>query len=204
MSRSRSLTPEENQRVCDAVRGLLDEYDSQGELSAAILLPEGKAVSQQSVSNALANKTVGLTFARAVAMRMGISLEELISGNRGNRGAVQRYHELPGWQEAAEQVLDEEMAPPYAVAEAGKGLVSYPVKRVDETLVYDEAMRWMKHAPFEVRKAAEKAEVQAVLAREARAAKRRVLAGSDELPAGLDEAGEIQAVPWVPTGRRKA
>ena len=80
-SRSRSLTPEENERVCDAVRGLLDEYDSQGELSAAILLPEGKAVSQQSVSNALANKTVGITFARSVAMRMGISLEELISGN---------------------------------------------------------------------------------------------------------------------------
>jgi hypothetical protein len=204
MSRSRSLTPEENQRVCDAVRGLLDEYATQGELSAAILLPEGKAVSQQSVSNALANKTVGLTFARAVAMRMGISLEELISGNRGNRGAVQRYHELPGWEEAAEQVLDEEMAPSYAVAEAGKGLVSYPVKRVDATLVYDEAMRWMKHAPFEVRKAAEKAEIQAVLAREARTAKRRAVAGSDELPAGLDEAEEIQAVPWVPTGRRKA
>ena len=56
----------------------------------------------------------------------------------------------------------------------------------------------------EVRKAAEKAEVQAVLAREARAAKRRVLVESDERPAGLDEAGEIHDVPWVPTGRRKA
>ena len=204
MSRARSLTPEENQRVCDAVRGLLDEYATQGELSAALLMPDGKAVSQQSVSMAMANRTVGITFARAVAMRMGISLEELISGNRGNRAAVQRYHELPGWEEAAEEVLEEEMAPPYAVAEAGKGLVSYPVKRVDQTLVYDEAMRWMKHAPFEVRKAAEKAEVQAVLAREAQSAKRRGLAGSDEVPTSLFQEAEGKGVVGAPGGRRGA
>jgi hypothetical protein len=173
-------------------------------LSAAILLPEGKAVSQQSVSNALANKTIGLTFARAVAIRMGISLEELISGNRGNRGAVQRYHELPGWEEAAEQVLEEEMVPPYAVAEAAKGLVSYPVKRVDATLVYDEAMRWMKHAPFEVRKAAEKAEIQAILARDAQDAKRRDLSGSNNSPTGLNGMREILDAARGPRGRRGA
>jgi hypothetical protein len=56
-------------------------------------------------------------------------------------------------------------------------LVSYPVKRVDATLVYDEATRWMKHAPFDVRKAAEKAEIKAALKREALEAKRRASAG---------------------------
>jgi hypothetical protein len=203
MSRARSLTPEENQRVCDAVRGLLDEYDSQGELSFAILLPEGKAVSQQSVSNALANKTVGITFARAVAMRMGISVEELLSGNRGNRAEVQRYDELPGWEEAAEQVLEEEMAPPYAVAAAGRGLVSYPVKLVDWMLVFDEASRWMKHAPFEVRKAAEKAEIEAVLVRETQEAKRRELAGSNRLPT-MTQAVKNNGVAGVPGDRRGA
>lgn len=190
--------------MCDAVRGLLDEYDSQGELSFAILLPEGKAVSQQSVSNALANKTVGLTFARAVAMRMKISLEELISGTRGNRASVQRYHELPGWEESVDEVLEEELAPPYAVAEAGKGLVSYPVKRVDVTLVYDEAMRWMKHAPFEVRKAAEKAEIQSVLAREEQESKRRKLAGSNDLPTSLPHAVQEDGVWVIAGGRREA
>ena len=203
-SRSRSLTDEENQRVCDAVRGLLDEYNTQGELTATLLRVDGAAVSQQSVSNALANKTVGLAFARAVATRMDISLEELISGNRGNRSAVQRYHELPGWEEAAEEVLEEEMAPAYAVAEAGKGLVSYPVKRVDATLVYDEAMRWMKHAPFEVRKAAEKAEIQAVLAREAQAAKRRGLAGSDEVPTSLFQEAKKNGAVGRPGGQHGA
>jgi hypothetical protein len=177
MSRSRSLTPEENQRVCAAVRGLVDQYDSQGALSFAMFLPSGRAVSQQSVSMAMAGKDVGITFARAVAMLMEISLEELITGSSGNRATVQRYNELAGWGDAAEQVLDEEMAPPYAVAEAGKGLVSYPVKRVDATLVYDEATRWMKHAPFDVRKAAEKAEIKATLKREALEAKRRASAG---------------------------
>jgi hypothetical protein len=200
---SRSLSPEENQRVCDALRELLDGYATQGDLSEALVI-EGKAVSQQSVSNALANKTVGIRFARAVAMLMGITLEELLGGFRGNRAEVQRYNELLGWGEAAAEVLEEELVPAYAVAEAGKGLVSYPVKRVDPTLVYDEAMRWMKHAPFELRKAVEKAEVQAVLAREAKSAKRRGLARSDDLPKGLNGAGELPDAPWGPPGRRRA
>ncbi len=83
-------------------------------------------------------------------------------------------------------------------------MVSYPVKRVDATLVYDEAMRWMKHAPFEVRKAAEKVEIQAALAREAQSAKRRGLAGSDEVPTSLFQEGKSNGVVGAPGGRRGA
>lgn len=204
MARQRSLTDEENQRVCDAVRLLLDEHDSQGELSLSIILNEGKPVSQQSVSNALANKTVGIAFARAVATRMGITIEELLTGYRGNRSTVQRYDELPGWEDAADKVLLEEMAPPFAVAAAGRGLVSYPVKLVDWMLVVDEASRWMKHAPFEARKAAERAEIEALNTREMEAAKRRELVGSNRLRTNLVPPVQTNGVAGVPGDRRGA
>jgi transcriptional regulator with XRE-family HTH domain len=67
------------------------------------------------------------------------------------------YRELEGWTEAAEAAAKQERAPAYAIEAAGLGVVSWAVREVTVDLVTDEAMRWLKHAPLDVRRAAETA-----------------------------------------------
>jgi hypothetical protein len=98
-------------------------------------------------------------------MHLGLSFEELVSGALGRADGRQKYRELPGWDDAATEVLREEALPRYAVAAAGECVVSFPIKRVDATLVYDVGAHWLKHAPLDVRKAAEKTEILAERAR---------------------------------------
>lgn len=157
MSHARSLTPEENERVCSAVASLMERYNSQGELAKALIMPDGTHASQMSVSMALRRLPVGVSFARAVARQMGRSVEELLNGVVGRPG-LQKNKDLPGWPEAAKVVLEQELLPPYAVTSAGEHLVSFPIKgEVDPGFVYDMGMLWIKYAPMELRKAAEKA-----------------------------------------------
>ena len=165
MAKSRSLTPSENEHVCAAVHRLMEEYGSQTAVAQVLQMPDGSPVSQASVSLALRRAPVGVTFARAVAMHIGISFEELVTGALGRTDGRQRHRELPGWDDAAAEVLREEALPRYAVAAAGECIVSFPIKRVDATLVYDVGAHWLKHAPLEVRKAAEKTEILAERAR---------------------------------------
>jgi len=155
--------------VCVAVQRLMTEYGSQAAVAKQLQMPDGSPVSQASVSISLRGVPVGVAFARAVAAKLGVSFEELVSGARGKADGAQRYKDLPGWAEAAEEVAAEEMLPRYVVTAAGENLVSFPAKRVDAALVYDQGMLWIKHAPLEVRKAAEKADILAERAvREAR------------------------------------
>jgi len=109
-----------------------------------------------------------------------------VSGARGKADGVRRYKELPGWAEAANEVAAEELLPGYVVAAAGENLVSFPVKRVDAGFVYDQGMLWLKHAPLEVRKSAEKADILAERAeRELREEKHyAALQQSDEFARG--------------------
>jgi len=186
MSRARSLSPEESERVSAAVRSLMAEYGSQTAVSKELQMPDGGSVSQASISLALRGIPVGVTFARAVAQKLGIGFEELVSGARGKADGVRRYKELPGWAEAANEVAAEELLPGYVVAAAGENLVSFPVKRVDAGFVYDQGMLWLKHAPLEVRKSAEKADILAERAeRELREEKHyAALQQSDEFARG--------------------
>lgn len=177
------MLPEENERVCEAVRALMKTHDSQSELAATLRLPDGKTVSQASISQAVRSELVGVTFARAVAVRLGISVEQLLSGQRGTPNGAERYEDLLGWAEAAAQVLADESAPRYAVLAAGKTLVSFPLKAVDAHFVYDQAMMWLKYAPLEVRKAAER--------EDALEQRERRLAEEDERQAALGRSDTV-------------
>jgi hypothetical protein len=109
-----------------------------------------------------------------------------VSGARGKADGAQRYKDLPGWAEAAAEVAAEELLPRYVITATGENLVSFPVKRVDAGFVYDQGMLWLKHAPLDVRKAAEKADILAERAeREAGEEKRYTsMLQSDELTRG--------------------
>lgn len=157
MARPRGLTPEENEHVCDAVQRLIDEHGSQTAVAAVLMMPDGSSVSQAVVSLAQRRQAVGVTFARSVAQHLGMSLEELVSGATGRADGKLRYRELAGWDEAAAEVIAEQLAPKHAVVAVGDSLVAFPVRRADAALVCDLAMLWFKHAPLDVRKAAEKA-----------------------------------------------
>jgi hypothetical protein len=156
MSGGRSLSPEENERVCAATRTLVEKYGSQAAVARALKAPDGSPISQQSVSLALRNLPVGVTFARAVAMELGIDFEELVTGRPSNLKGLQRNKDLPGWAEGAAQVAREQLLPTYAITEAGEFPVAFPVKTVDATYVYDQGALWLKHAPLAVRQAAER------------------------------------------------
>ncbi len=155
MSNVHSMTREENERVCRAVNRLMESHNSQAELAATIVLPDGSAVSQGQISQALRGMQVGYAFARGVARRMGITIEELLTGVVGRPG-LQRYKELPGWDEAAQKINAVELLPPYVTQIVGESYVAFAVERVDATFVYDLGVFWVKHAPISVRKTAEK------------------------------------------------
>lgn len=202
MSRARSLSREESERVRAALQRMMVEYGSQTAVAEQLQMPDGSRVSQATVSISLRGLPVGVTFARAVALKLGISFEELVSGARGKADGAQRYKDLPGWAEAAEEVGAEELLPGYVVTAAGENLVSFPAKRVDAGFVYDQGMLWLKHAPLEVRKAAEKADILVERAeREARENERYSVLQSGEL--GRESAvDEVPAAPR-PRGRQR-
>ena len=160
MSRARSLSAEENERVVAAVKRLMEVYGSQKDVAEALRMPDGSSFSPQSVGLALRNSPVGVSFARAVAQRLGVGFEELVTGKTDKAKEV-RYRDLPGWPEAALEVAAEQLLPPYVSAAVGELPVSFPVRRVDVGFIYDQGMLWLKHAPLDVRKAAERADILA-------------------------------------------
>src|SRR4051812_47496435 len=95
MSRARSLEPEESARVCRAVRRLKEQFGSQALLAEELIMPDGTAVSQGAVSQALRDLPVGVGFARAVAMKLGVPFEELISGTIAPPDGTRRHRDLP-------------------------------------------------------------------------------------------------------------
>ena len=168
MSRARSLSPDENKRVIAAIRELRTQYRTQAALAGALRVPDGSStMSQFVVGKALRGEPVGVTFARAVAQLKGVTFEELVTGAPPSSSvAGLRHEELPGWTEAAADVVAHELAPAYAVRAAGKAAVSFLPGKVNVSYVYDQAVLWMKHAPFEVRRVAEAKDIAEQLRRE--------------------------------------
>jgi hypothetical protein len=169
VSRARSLGPEENQRVVEATRELRALYSTQAALAAALKLPDGSnnSMSQFVVGKALRGEPVGVTFARAVAQLKGTTFEALVSGvPTPSEHAGRRHEDLPGWKLAADELIAQSYAPPYAVRGAGKAFVSFSPAKVNLPYVYDQAMLWLKHASAEVREAAEAEDIDDVLAQE--------------------------------------
>jgi hypothetical protein len=178
--RARSLSPEENQRVCEAVRALATKYRTQGEMAASIYFPDGRTVSAQTVSDAMRGQPVGSAFASALARRLGISYDQLVTGRSDS---TRRYQDLPGWAAAAEQAILAGLAPRYAVEEAGRSIISFPVEgdRATAALAGDQARLWLAYAPLDVRRALESAAADREVerARDEDARRRKVERSSD-------------------------
>jgi hypothetical protein len=185
---------EEHERVVAAVRRLMAQYGSQQGVADALGMPDGTTFSQQSVGLALRDGSIGLGFARAVARTLGIGLEELLTGK-----PPERYMDLPGWPEAALEVAAKQLLPPYVTALVGELPASFPVRRVDADFIVDQGMLWLKHAPLAVRKAAERADIQA---------ERDAVARSEEKRYAMDRSGDVprrdSRVTEVPVVRDRA
>jgi hypothetical protein len=176
MSHQMGLLPEESRRAQAALRGLLDNYDSQVALAADLVMPDGHPPSQQTVNAALNGGSVGVTLARAIAKKLGILFDELVTGiriPRANGEKTPRYEDEPGWSEAATQILERQSFPRYAVAAVGRMPVWVRPKHVTLELVYDLVNVWMRHASLDERLAAEEMEREDERARDADAADAR-------------------------------
>jgi hypothetical protein len=171
VAQQQSLSPDEAERVRAALEELSAEFRTQAELAAALIMPDGKPVSQQIVSSVL-NRAgpAGVSLARAVANARGILFDELISGRRLSNGAMapECYETVPGWKESAAKVIESGYAPRYAVRAAGKMWVNVRPPKVTPEFVHDLAMFWLRHTSIELRIAAERAEVEANVAEDAR------------------------------------
>jgi transcriptional regulator with XRE-family HTH domain len=87
----RSLSPEENARVVEAVRELLRRGETQTSIAAAL---KGK---QSTISSLIAgNHRAGYGFARSLAALLGIPLDELLRGRPVAVG-LKRWRDLPQW-----------------------------------------------------------------------------------------------------------
>lgn len=151
--------------MCNAVQKLMERYGSQMAVAKVLTMPDGGPVSQASVSLALRRMHVGVTFARAVATKLGVPFEELVSGLMAAPDGSRRYKDLLGWAEAAATVIEQELLPKYVVEIVGDSFVAFVTRPVEPALVVDLGMLWIKYAPLDVRKAAEKANVLAERAR---------------------------------------
>jgi hypothetical protein len=177
VSHQMGLRPDESRRAQAALRGLLDKFTSQADLARALVMPDGHAPSQQAVSVALKpGGPVGVTLARAIAQALGITFDELVTGTRIPRAtgdAPALYEQVPGWSEAAAQILERRSFPRYAVAAVGRMPVWVRPERVTLELAYDLLLVWMRHASLDERLAAEEMDLEEEKIRDAEAEEAR-------------------------------
>jgi hypothetical protein len=195
-----SLTPEENERTVAALRKLLAEHKSQGELAKTLVMPSGKQVTQQVISAVLnGDKPIGVALARVIAAASGITFDELVTGRLYSRGdGVQTNQQLKGWTKAAIEAVEKRLAPRYAVLAAGELPVSVRPEDVTLEFVQRVALLWLRHAPVAERIAAERAELDAQLmveAAEAEETATRPVEKSEERPREDARVVEKPAVP---------
>jgi hypothetical protein len=199
MSHQMGLRPEESRRAQTALRGLLEQYDSQVALARDLVMPDGNPPSQQAVSAALKpGGPIGVTLARAIAQKLGITFDELVTGERIARAtgeSTARYEDVPGWSEAAAQLLERQSFPRYAVAAVGKMPLWVRPERVTLALAYDLVTVWMRHASLDERLAAEEMEREDERARAADVAdaRRGHVARSGTMVRGDAVAGAVPA-----------
>jgi hypothetical protein len=141
---AKSLKPVERDRVRAALRLLDQKHQPQTELARLL------GVTQQTVSSALGEGSIGVKVAHAVAKLSGQTYEELLAGAPRPRS----YSDLPGWDDAAQSVIEERLAPRFAVQAVGMWPVTVQVTRAEAQLVIELADFWKRWAPLEARIAA--------------------------------------------------
>ena len=145
---SKSLTREQQDRVRTGLLRLVERAGSQKKAASEI------GVTQQTV-NACASRVnePGVTLAHRVAKALGHRFEELVDGAPAYRFAT--YKDLPGWEQAAIDVVAAGAHHRGVVRRAGELTISFLPARVDARLVLDVCALWLSHAPLPDRMAVE-------------------------------------------------
>ena len=175
----RSLDPDLEEYLRERVRRWLaeDPRRTAAQLAGAAGLSEGHVSNFQKGPTDKGGRRIGVEAATGLAAAFGLTWEEMAAEAKAwsaARATLPRpppipssavagltYQELDGWTAAAEVARSQERAPAYAIDAAGRGVVSWAVREVSVDLVVDEALRWLKHAPFDVRRDAETAAANA-------------------------------------------
>ena len=147
MANSRTLTPEENERLVAALKKLLalDKYAG----NQSKLAPDLK-VRQPTISAILRGKGPGgYGVARRVAALIRVDVEELLSGR--SRTGKTRFRDLPGWRERepAARTLYAEL-PPEAFDAVGDWSGPRPPLVITERIIGGLAELWVKASPATV------------------------------------------------------
>lgn len=172
----KSLSPDEAERVRDAIRSLLASHANQTELAKAL------GVTQQTISAILAGtKPAGVALARSVAERLAVSFETLIGAQPRTRTievGPPCWKDLQGWEEAAALALARGRVPAYAIQHAGQLIAAFRPEVVTTALVERWANFWLENTADSDREAVETAEIEAQMKRKDAEAEARIKAGA--------------------------
>ncbi len=159
-AKSSDFSPGEIANIQKWLQYLLDkpEYaQNQTHLARDMPYPNGKKMFQQAISGALGGQ-IGSQLARAIAQRVGISLEQCIKTAPvpgqdpvATEVPLRRWSDVAGWEHASDEVRREGMAPDYAIRGASDLAANLDVEYATGTLVYDVAMLWLHSAPLALR-----------------------------------------------------
>lgn len=150
MSGARSLSPEQNARVREALRRLWKKLHTQANVAREL------NVSQQTVSAILGGGVAGVSVAASTARALRVSYEDLVNGSPLGPQAL-NYAVLPGWEAAAEQARRERRVPPFSIRAVGTLAVGVKPEVITSEFVVRLALFWLEYVPLHERVAAEKA-----------------------------------------------
>lgn len=157
---AKSLSPEERERVVAAIRKLQEKFPTQSALAAEL------GVQQQTIGAVVVRgQAPGVKLARNVAKKLRISLEELLTGIPPKTSIIESNRDLPGWTEAASEVIAKGWQRRFAVTGAGALPVSLRPDHVTAPFVLDLAKLFLEHASADQRREAETAEAKEDLER---------------------------------------
>lgn len=145
---AKSLNPAQQKRVRAALEELAKAHPNQTELAKLL------GVKQQTVSRVLAEGTVGMKVALAVASARGQDLQALLSG----AARARTYGKVEGWKAAVDAATAQGLVRRYVARALSTWPANLQVERIEPHLVADLAALWIKWTPLEVRAALETAE----------------------------------------------
>lgn len=143
---AKSLDAGQQARVRRALEELSAVHRPQRELARRL------GVTQQTVSRALSDGTIGVKLAAACARLRRQSLEEMLSG----APTMRRFRELEGWAAAVASAEKERWVSPGVARAVGDWPLVVAIERAEPRLVADLAALFVRWATREERDAAER------------------------------------------------
>lgn len=143
----KSFTDEQNARMREAAKKLLERYDSITALAAEL------DISQPALSNFLnSNSGVGPQVADKIARMSGTTLlaylDPALAALAGESHARPVFRNLPGWIEALIEVIrDKPWFPRPALEAVAETNMLFAVEKVTKEMIINQANAWISNAP---------------------------------------------------------